>query len=119
MIAKFRIDAANGEPEFGMVCQRLVPWTGAGEDPPLGVMACFLPRRSESAPDCHDQDEFMIVLTGEGDIEIAGEHEPVAAGEAILIPRNRRHIVRNTADTHLTWVSVYWPLHEPSTGAGS
>jgi mannose-6-phosphate isomerase-like protein (cupin superfamily) len=113
MVAKFRIDEANGDQEFGMVCQRLVPWLGAQEDPPFGAMACFLSRRSESDPDCHDQDELMIALTGAGEVEIAGEHESIAAGEAILIPRNRRHVVRNTADTKLTWVSVYWPLHEP------
>lgn len=112
MIAKFRIDETNGDPEFGMVCQRLVPWPGAQEGPPLGVIACFLPQRSQSAPECHDQDEFMIALAGEGDVEIAGERELIAVGEAMLIPRN-------TADTNLTWVSLCWPLHEPTTGTRS
>ncbi len=119
MIAKFRIDAANGEPELGMVCQRLMPWTGGQDELPLGIMACFLPPDGQSAPDCHDQDEFMVALTGAGDVEIDGEHESIAVGEAILIPRNRTHVVRSTAAANLSWVSVYWPLHEPATRTDS
>jgi mannose-6-phosphate isomerase-like protein (cupin superfamily) len=119
MITKFRIDEGNADPEFGMACQRLLPLTDSQEEPPFGAMVCFLSQQSESAPDCHDQDELMIALTGTGDVEIAGEHESIAAGEVILIPRNRRHVVRNPTDTKLAWLSVYWPLHEPVHGNGS
>ena len=113
MITKFTISEAAAEAEFGMACQRLVPWTGAVEEPPFGAMACFLPARSASSPDCHNQDEVMFVLSGQGEIDIAGERTGIAAGEVVAIPRNREHVVHNLNDPMLVWVSCYWPLKEP------
>lgn len=113
MITKFRIAEANAEQEFGMACQRLLPWSKETDEPPFGVMACFLPAGSASEPDCHDQDEVMIILSGTGGIDIAGEHESFGTNEVIVIPRNREHVVHNPTDGMLTWVSFYWPLHEP------
>ena len=116
---KFRIDEASAQREFGMACQRLVPWAGAGEEPPVGVMACFLSARGQSEPDCHDQDEVMIVLSGSGSVDIAGEQESIDAGDLVVIPRNREHVVHNPTDATLTWVSCYWPLHEPKSAVGA
>ncbi|WP_432089366.1 cupin domain-containing protein [Streptomyces sp. bgisy095] len=120
MITKLRIDQSAAAAEFGMRCQRLIPWAGSAEEPPVGAMACFLPSGSSSAPDCHDQDEVMIVLAGEGTVELAGETTPIGPGELVVLPRNEEHVVHNPAaagGATLTWVSVYWPLHEPKPGA--
>ncbi|GAA2466313.1 cupin domain-containing protein [Streptomyces macrosporus] len=122
MITKLRIDQTVARAEFGMRCQRLVPWSTAGDEPPLGAMACFLEPGASSAPDCHDQDEVMIVLSGDGTVELAGESTRIGTGEVVVLPRNREHVVHNPAApgaTTLTWVSVYWPLHEPTPGAAS
>ena len=113
MITKFSINEAHAEAEFGLACQRLVPWAGAGEEPPFGAMACFLPARAASSPDCHNQEEVMFVLSGRGEVDIAGERTAIAAGEVVAIPRNREHVVHNPNDTTLVWVSCYWPLKEP------
>lgn len=113
MIKKTILSAALAEAEFGMACQRLLPWAGAQDEPPFGVMACFLPAAAASAPDCHDQDEVMIVLSGEGTVQIGDESTGVSAGEVVAIGRNRTHVVRNSHQTELAWISFYWPLHEP------
>lgn len=113
MISKFRIHETAASQEFGMACQRLIPWQGQQEEPPLGAMACFLSRANSSAPDCHDQDEVMIVLEGSGSIDLAGETETFTAGEVIVLPRNQQHVVHNHDSERLSWVSLYWPLQEP------
>jgi mannose-6-phosphate isomerase-like protein (cupin superfamily) len=113
VIKKTILSAARAEAEFGMACQRLLPWTGEQEEPPFGVMACFLPAAATSAPDCHDQDEVMIVLSGTGTVRIGDESTDVSAGEVVAIGRNRTHVVHSTHQTALTWISFYWPLHEP------
>jgi len=112
VITKFRVSEQGAEEEFGMACQRLVPWTPMDPAPPFGVMACFLPSAASSEPDCHNQDEVMIVLSGQGAIDIDGEKETLRANDFIVIPRNRTHVVHNTGDARLTWVSCYWPLRE-------
>lgn len=116
MITKFVIDQAGAHAEFGMSCQRLIPWAAQPEEPPLGAMACFLPAGHSSEPDCHDQDEVMFVLAGDGTIDLGGETGEFTRGEVIVLPRNMPHVVRNTAESQLVWISVYWPLHEPKAG---
>jgi mannose-6-phosphate isomerase-like protein (cupin superfamily) len=113
VINKTAISAANAEADFGLACQRLVPWTGGPDEPPFGAMACFLPAAASSAPDCHDQDEVMIVLSGTGTVQIGDESTELSAGDVVTIGRNRRHVVGNPYRATLTWLSFYWPLHEP------
>lgn len=117
MIRTFRIHEENAAQEFGMACQRLVPWAGQGEEPPFGAMACFLPAGAQSAPDCHDQDEVMITLTGHGTVEVGEESAGIDTGTVLVIPRNSPHVVHNSGSDDLSWVSFYWPLHEPGNGA--
>jgi mannose-6-phosphate isomerase-like protein (cupin superfamily) len=116
LITKFAITEACAEAEFGMACQRLVPWAGEREEPPFGAMACFLPAAATSAPDRHAQDELMIVLSGSGTVWIEDESAEISAGEVVAIARSREHVVHNPNETMLAWVSFYWPLHEPVAG---
>ncbi|WP_436942862.1 cupin domain-containing protein [Streptomyces sp. SudanB66_2053] len=80
-------------------------------------MACFLAAGTSSEPDCHDQDEVMIILSGAGTVSLAGEETPCTVDDLIVLPRNHEHIVHNRGDVELRWVSLYWPLHEPKGDA--
>ena len=100
-----------------MACQRLIPWSGAADEPPLGAMACFLDAGASSAPDVHDQDEVMLVLSGEGTVLLDGERDRVRAGDVVVLERNREHTVHNDGLDALTWIALYWPLHEPRANA--
>ncbi|MFD9032395.1 cupin domain-containing protein [Streptomyces sp. NPDC059567] len=112
---RFRIDRSYAEEEFGLACQRLIPWPGGDEEPPVGAMACFLRPGGDSDPDCHDQDEVMIILSGAGSVTLDGTLEPpFRAGDVVVLPRNQEHVVHNTGDEELSWVSLYWPLREPA-----
>jgi mannose-6-phosphate isomerase-like protein (cupin superfamily) len=113
------MDRRNAADEFGMACQRLVPWALQADEPPFGVMACFLPSGRASAPDCHDQDEVMIVLSGTGTVEVGGEHGEIRSSDVVVLPRNNVHIVRNDGAGVLSWVSFYWPLHEPANASAA
>ncbi len=117
MITKLRIDPALAESEFGMACQRLIPWSSAADEPPLGAMACFLDAGASSAPDLHDQDEVMLVLSGTGTVLLDGEREAITAGDVVVLERNREHTVVNDGLAALTWIALYWPLHEPRANA--
>jgi len=114
MIDKFLVDETAAEAEFGMACQRLIPWAGQGEEPPMGLMACFLEPGAKSDPDLHSQDEVMLVLSGHGRVDLAGETTDIGPRELVVLPGNHEHVVHNPGDTQLVWVSLYWPLHEPS-----
>ncbi|WP_221351692.1 cupin domain-containing protein [Streptomyces beigongshangae] len=114
MITKFRIHEGAAVSEFGMACQRLIPWQAqeSREEPPFGGMACFLPAGASSEPDCHDQDEVMVILSGSGSLDLAGDRTEFTASDVVVLPRNQEHVVHNPGPETLTWLSVYWPLHE-------
>lgn len=118
MIEKFTVAETAAVAEFGMSCQRLIPWDAGAPEPPAGLMACFLHAGGTSEPDCHDQNEVMLVLTGDGEVEIEDERTTVLPNQLLMIPRNRTHVVHNTGEVTLSWVSLYWPLHEPTGDAG-
>ncbi|MGW0119068.1 cupin domain-containing protein [Streptomyces sp. NPDC003327] len=114
MAPRFRIDRRTATEEFGLACQRLIPFPGGDAEPPVGAMACFLEPGGDSDPDCHNQDEVMIVLGGTGSVTLDGVLEPpFRAGDVVVLPRNQEHVVHNTGDEELRWVSLYWPLREP------
>ncbi|WEO95173.1 cupin domain-containing protein [Streptomyces sp. FXJ1.172] len=133
MITKFRIHEGAAESEFGMACQRIIPWQvpegredregreeqAGREEPPFGGMACFLPAGASSDPDCHDQDEVMVILSGSGSVDLAGEKADFTTGDVVVLPRNKEHVVHNPTAQTLTWLSVYWPLHEPKRAEGA
>ncbi|MEJ2855971.1 MULTISPECIES: cupin domain-containing protein [unclassified Saccharothrix] len=116
MITKFRIDESVAKEEFGLACQRLIPWptdSDSAEEPPLGAMACFLRPGGSSLPDCHNQDEFMLILSGTGTLDLDGESASFEKGDLLVLPRNQEHVVHNGSDDeNLVWVSLYWPLRE-------
>jgi hypothetical protein len=109
MITKFRIHEGAAVSEFGMACQRIIPWQAqeGQEEPPFGGMACFLPAGA------YDQDEVMVVLSGSGSLDLADGKAEFTTGDVIVLPRNKEHVVHNPGSETLTWLSVYWPLHEP------
>ncbi|WP_326564191.1 cupin domain-containing protein [Micromonospora peucetia] len=121
MITKFRIHEGAAVGEFGMACQRIIPWQAqeGQEEPPFGGMACFLPAGASSDPDCHDQDEVMVVLSGSGRLDLGGDKAECTTGDVVVLPRNKEHVVHNPGPETLTWLSVYWPLHEPKRTEGT
>ncbi|HEY3259848.1 MAG TPA: cupin domain-containing protein [Pseudonocardiaceae bacterium] len=114
MIQTVTIDRTAAKPEFGTSTQRMVPWLGQTDEPPFGQMAVFLDPGAQTAPDCHNQDELVVVLSGRAEVRMDGESVPVSAGEMAFLPRNHTHVVANPADEELVWISIYWPLREPA-----
>lgn len=116
---RLRIDPSSAVPELGMACQRLIPWAESPQEPPLGAIACFLEPGGSTHPDCHDQEEVMLILSGSGIVDLAGDRGEIGAGDLVALPRNREHVVHNPSAERLTWVSIYWPLREPALEAGA
>jgi quercetin dioxygenase-like cupin family protein len=104
------------DPALGIAYARLVPWPGQTDEPPFGALACFLEPGQASAPDVHDQDELILLLSGAASVEVDGEAVAAAAGDVVVLDRGRVHVVRNVGDATLSWLSLYWPLHEPPGG---
>ncbi len=108
MVAKLEISDANAVPGFGMACQRLFDGTERDGMQPFGAMACFLAHGGTSEPDCHEEEEVMIVLSGTGVLDVAGGREALSPRDVVVLPPNQRHTVVNSGEQTLEWVSIYW-----------
>ena len=55
--------------------------------------------------------EWVVVLKGEANLQFEGDDEPVhlTAGDHVLIPARRRHMVEwTTADEPTVWLAVFY-----------
>ncbi len=54
-----------------------------------------------------DKEEFQYVLSGTGEVEIAGEKAPVAPGSLVFIPTDVAHSIRNVESRSMKVLEVY------------
>jgi mannose-6-phosphate isomerase-like protein (cupin superfamily) len=108
MVAKFEISDANAVPGFGMACQRLLDGSERDGMQPFGAMACFLAQGGSSEPDCHEEEEVIIVLSGTGVLYMAGERAQLSPKDVAVLPPNKEHTVVNSGEQTLEWLSIYW-----------
>ncbi len=54
----------------------------------------------------------MIILAGRGSVCVDGERTPVTRGDMLVIPGGREHVVSCASDRPMSWLALYWPLHE-------
>jgi methionyl-tRNA synthetase len=59
-------------------------------------------------PDRHDESEVWVIVAGAGDVVVdAGRHR-VTAGTVIAYDPFETHVIENTGDTDLVFVTFYW-----------
>lgn len=62
-----------------------------------------------------DIEEILMVLQGEGEAWIDGKLSAFRKGDAVLLPINSRHQVRNTGDEELITVSIFSGITSPES----
>ena len=68
-------------------------------------MAILEPGASPHPPHQHPEEEFMIVASGTGEIEVAGKTTQVGPGSIMYTAGNTLHGIVNTGSTPMTF---YW-----------
>ena len=60
-------------------------------------------------------EEILYIIRGEGEAWIDGTVYPFRENDAVLLPENSRHQVRNTSDLELVTVSIFSGLTDPES----
>ncbi|HEY0584685.1 MAG TPA: cupin domain-containing protein [Pseudoduganella sp.] len=60
----------------------------------------------ESQEYLQEQDEWVLLLTGEATLEVAGSEVPLKAGDYLFLPARTPHTVRRVSDGAL-WLAVH------------
>jgi cupin 2 domain-containing protein len=64
--------------------------------------------RPDSAPYDQPQDEWVVLLTGDATLEVAGESLELCAGDHVLLPAHTPHrVLRTSHGAH--WLAVHVP----------
>ncbi|GAB4526933.1 MAG: hypothetical protein Kow0063_01700 [Anaerolineae bacterium] len=93
----------------------VTPETIGAEKISMAVMDC--PPGSTVRPlhSHRDIEEILFILEGEGEAWVDGEVASFKQGDAVLLPANSRHMVRNTGTTSLRTCSIFSPPTSPDT----
>ena len=62
-----------------------------------------------------DTEEVLLILGGQGEAWVDGEVASFKKGDAVLLPANSRHMVRNTGDEPLITASIFSPPTTPAS----
>jgi len=99
---------AMAPAEYGCLLRRVLPSRDLAEEAPWGTAWATVLPGTATDPHGHDEEEIFIVLHGEGILRIGDEDVPLAAGDAVRIPRHERHTFRNESSAPLQFLSIYW-----------
>jgi mannose-6-phosphate isomerase-like protein (cupin superfamily) len=58
----------------------------------------------------HVEEQVYFILLGRGSLRVGDEETAVAQGDAVFIPSNALHGIRNTGDTDLEYVTCNSPF---------
>ncbi|WP_250285201.1 class I tRNA ligase family protein [Frankia sp. CiP1_Cm_nod2] len=56
----------------------------------------------------HDETELLVIVAGRGELVVGAAHHPVAAGTVALLEPFEDHVVANTGEQDLVFLTQYW-----------
>ncbi len=76
----------------------------------LAVGMTILPPGNSSSFHSHDGEfETWIIVSGEGEVRVGDERQPIGPESVVFLPRNLKHQVINTGQTPLRMFWIYTP----------
>ncbi|MFD7080704.1 class I tRNA ligase family protein [Streptomyces sp. NPDC059918] len=62
----------------------------------------------KSDPDRHDETEVFVITAGAGEVVADGDRQPVEAGSMVVFEPFDTHVLENTGDEDLVFLTMYW-----------
>jgi mannose-6-phosphate isomerase-like protein (cupin superfamily) len=79
------------------------------KDTGISVQISFIPVNSEQPVHNHEPEQVYYIIRGTGLMIIEDEREPVHAGDAIYIPSNKKHGIKNIGVETLEYLTANAP----------
>jgi mannose-6-phosphate isomerase-like protein (cupin superfamily) len=107
-----RFSNARPKYEYGCDLRRLYPWAEVAS--PLWGTAIASVRPGEcTMPHSHNEFETFLVLSGNGQMTIEDETEPMGAGDMVFIPKDKNHRFANASNEEpLVFLTIFWDSPE-------
>jgi mannose-6-phosphate isomerase-like protein (cupin superfamily) len=79
------------------------------KDAGISVQISFIPVNSDQPVHNHEPEQIYYIIRGKGLMIIEDECEPVQEGDAIYIPGNKKHGIKNTGTETLEYLTANTP----------
>jgi mannose-6-phosphate isomerase-like protein (cupin superfamily) len=76
----------------------------------LSIQISYVPIGSEQPIHAHEPEQCYYVIKGKGLMVIESEIKEVSAGDAIYIPSNKKHGIKNIGDEVLEYLTANSPV---------
>jgi len=76
----------------------------------ISIQVSEVPIGSEQPVHTHEPEQCYYIIKGKGLIVVEDEFEEVTAGDAIYIPSNKRHGIKNMGDEILEYLTANTPV---------
>jgi cupin 2 domain-containing protein len=78
------------------------------ENPHIRLQRIISPAAFQSEPFLQTEDEWVLVIQGEGTLEIADEQITLGVGDSLFIPAGTPHrIIDTSIDPHCIWLALH------------
>ncbi len=84
----------------------------------ISIQISYIPVNSEQPIHHHEPEQCYYIIRGEGLMTIDDDRENVRAGDAVHIPSNRKHGIKNTGNEPLEYLTANSPAFERGYEAG-
>ena len=107
--------------EYGIRMRRVYQVNEGPFHPPFGSAWAFIEPGNQSAPHAHKEEETFYIVKGTGVIVIGTEEREVRAGDTVYIPAHETHVLINSSQDELVFITVWWdiPLDMEQKGSGA
>ncbi len=106
----FRKAISNQAPEANTINYTTLISPENSSSKNLSIQISILPPEQEQPYHAHEPEQCYYILKGKGAILIEEEIKEVVEGDAIYIPSNQKHGIKNTGDTVLEYLSFNTPM---------
>ena len=88
---------------------------GRGNTPTknMSIQISDIPVGSQQPPHKHEPEQCYYIIKGKGLIKIEDEEKIVGPGDAIYIPSNKKHGIKNIGDEVLEYLTANAPAFDP------
>ena len=79
----------------------------------ISIQISDIPLNSQQPPHKHEPEQCYYIIKGKGLMKIEDEEKIVGPGDAIYIPSNREHGIKNIGNEVLEYLTANTPAFDP------
>jgi mannose-6-phosphate isomerase-like protein (cupin superfamily) len=108
----FNINNTYNTGALGILKSHMLIGSRNVKDTKISIQISFIPVNSEQPIHNHEPEQCYYIIRGKGLMLIENDREPVGPGDAIFIPSNKQHGIKNIGTEVLEYLTANTPAFD-------